>query len=394
MSNQRLFGSIIMISGSVIGAGMLALPLATGDSGFIPASLLLVLGLTYLLMSAFCLLEVVLQFPNGGNFATMGKATLGQGGEWATKILFGLILYALLASYIAGDGSIVAAQLTAATGYLIPTWVGSLGFAIVLGLIIRLGMRATDWVNRSLAVVLFMSLSVVMWRMSSAVQVSHLSSMNVSMNLWHAVPIVIIAFTYQPIIPAMRDYLENDLKRIRIAFIVGGLIPFTLFLAWQFLVSGVLDSHGVKAIADSATPVVLLSAAIKRYSGIAHIQTIINVFSFCAITTSFIGVAVSCMHYLKDSIGKQVKSETVFTLLMVTPPLIFAEVFPKAYMMALNYAGIFVIILFGLFPPLMAYRLRQRSVSSTVDQTFRFGKGYAGLITLFLLSSLLIVMQL
>ncbi len=361
-NKSRIFGSIILLSGSVIGGGMIPLPLEAGINGFIPAIFILLLGFVYLLLSAFMLLQVNLHFPAGSNIPTMANATLGRYGKWFAKILLLLILYALLASYIAGAGSIVHAVLTTMHVPKTISIQGNIIFTVIFAGILYWGIAFTDNVNRILAFGLIVSIVVLMSLMLPHMELNKLKQIHLNESWWMALPIVVIAFTFQPLIPAIREYLNSDYRKLKYVLIIGALIPLILFLLWQTLLSSTLDLAKFSVILNSVNPVTRLTSTISQQTQIVHITKIADIFSFCAITTSFIGVAVSLQHVLADIFVKKKSSPLRSVALMLIPPLLFTEFYPKVYLFALDYAGLMVVILFGILPAIMAWRLRKDSV--------------------------------
>ena len=61
---NKTLGAILLVSGTTIGAAMLALPVVTGLAGFIPTALLFILFWAFMLFTAFLILEVNLWFQN------------------------------------------------------------------------------------------------------------------------------------------------------------------------------------------------------------------------------------------------------------------------------------------------------------------------------------------
>ena len=73
----RLLGAILLIAGTTIGAGILALPVSTGRAGFWPSIGVMLFCWLYLVYAAFCILEVNLALKHGSNIISMAEQTLG-----------------------------------------------------------------------------------------------------------------------------------------------------------------------------------------------------------------------------------------------------------------------------------------------------------------------------
>ena len=64
---NHFFGGILLIAGTSIGAGMLAIPVITSFCGFIPAFILILACWAFMLLTAYFLLEVNLFFSGETN---------------------------------------------------------------------------------------------------------------------------------------------------------------------------------------------------------------------------------------------------------------------------------------------------------------------------------------
>jgi len=92
----KLLGSILLIVGTSIGAGMLALPIATAQLGFFGSLILLLICWFVMTAGALLLLEVNLWLPQNSNLISMAKATIGPIGQIVAWITYLLLLYYLL----------------------------------------------------------------------------------------------------------------------------------------------------------------------------------------------------------------------------------------------------------------------------------------------------------
>jgi tyrosine-specific transport protein len=90
------------------------------------------------------------------------------------------------------------------------------------------------------------------------------------------------------------------------------------------------------------------------------ISTFARFFSFFAIVTSFLGITLSLSNFLADGlkVKKTKKGRLGVTLLTFGPPLLFVLIYPRGFIMALQYAGVFVALISGILPSLMAWKGR------------------------------------
>ena len=97
--NIKMIGGMLLIVGTSIGAGMLALPVATAELGFLGSVIVLVACWLVMTASAFLILEVSLWLPQGTNLISMAGATIGPIGQLIAWLTYILLLYSLLCLY-------------------------------------------------------------------------------------------------------------------------------------------------------------------------------------------------------------------------------------------------------------------------------------------------------
>ena len=92
VNKGRLFSAICLVAGTCIGGGMLALPVATGISGFIPSTFIMALCWIAMTASALLLLEVNLWMKEGAHVITMASTILGPVGRVVSWCVISLSL--------------------------------------------------------------------------------------------------------------------------------------------------------------------------------------------------------------------------------------------------------------------------------------------------------------
>src|SRR6478752_4022536 len=92
----KIFCSILLVSGCCIGAGMLGLPVISSLAGFIPSSLVFIIGWLFMAATGLLLLEANLWFNESASMVTLAGRTLGIGGKIIAWIGFLFLFYALM----------------------------------------------------------------------------------------------------------------------------------------------------------------------------------------------------------------------------------------------------------------------------------------------------------
>ncbi len=353
---NRLFGGILLVSGTSIGAGMLALPVISSFGGFLPSFFLLAICWFFLFVTSLLLLDVNLAFPGEVNLITMAGRTLGIPGKVVCWAAYLLLLYSLTAAYIAGSAPLFLDALDYLTGYSAPAWIGPFPLLILFGLFVYLGTKMVDWVNRLLMFGLVLTYVLLIAFLPSHIQSGLLEHVDLK-AMWVAVPVLITSYGFHIIIPTLTTYLNHDKKELRLTLFIGSLIPFVVYAIWELLILGVVPLDDlISAYLMGQTGAFSLSQTLNS----TWITTVARAFSFFAIITSFLGVSLSLSDFLTDgfhlkrfSLGRELACIITFV-----PPLIFVLTYQRGFLVALQFAGIFVAILLCILPALMAWKLK------------------------------------
>jgi len=367
MSSKTL-GSILIVAGTAIGAGMLATPIITAASGFIYASFLM-FGLWALMcISALLAAEAALAFPAGYNgFNTMARATIGRPGQVFSWLAFLGLLYALNAAYISGGGSILSTTLLTFFNYDLPQWLSCIIFLLVFGGFIYFGAHSVDMINRFLISIKGIIFIITMALITPYIDVQNLLGSNGPLYLLAAVPILITAFGFHVVIPSIVTYNDNNVRSIVLAITVGSFLPLIIYLIWLAGVLGITPLVGEisfmqvlqDAIIKEKDEVGLLLMTLNDIVQNPWISASMNFFSHLAITTSFLGVGLALFDFLLDTRKDRTRSTRIQMILATfIPPLLFALYYPQGFRQALGFAGIFVAITCLILPAVFAWRVR------------------------------------
>lgn len=386
---SRFLGAILLVSGTTIGAGMLALPVTTGRAGFFPAIFLMTLVFLFMMMTAFYLLEVNLRLKGESNIITMVKKTLGRPGEVVAWISYLFLLYALTAAYLVGCSQIVADLFN----HAFPEYLGPIFIFFIFGSFIYFGTVVVDFLNRFLMIGLFASYALLIILGVFHINFSLLAHSSFRCLLG-ALPIVVTSFGYHIIIPTLTEYLEHDSVLLRKAIVIGSFIPFVIYLLWQFLAMGVIPVEGECSLTQAESLGEQATFYLKKIIGNPWIGLSARFFAFFAIVTSLLGVTLSLSDFLSDGlkIKKSHKGKFILILMTFIPPLFFALFYPKGFILALKYAGIFVVILLAILPTLMAFFERKKR-KGFISSDFKVFGGNGLLLTMIALSFLLLIIE-
>ncbi|MBA2653409.1 MAG: tryptophan/tyrosine permease [Tatlockia sp.] len=350
---SRFVGGILLIVGTSIGGGMLALPVANAATGFWQSSLYLLLCWAVMMLGALFILEANLYLPRGKHMVSMAESTLGVPGLLVAWLSYIFLLYTLLSGYISG-GADVFASLFAGIGLSISQWQASTIFTILFGLVVYGGIRQVDLLNRALMLGKLGVYFILVLLITPHVQLPHLEGGDYR-NISSTVMLLITSFGFAIILPNLRDYFNDDIKALKKVILIGSLIPLLCYLAWDAVIIGSLPSEGLTALMKSEHTTSELAVLVTNTVQSSFISSLFNFFTSICMLTAFLGVSLCLISFLSDGLKVEQKGRHGFLLFLLTflPPLLVVIYYPGAYIHALSYAGIFCVILLLLLPALM-----------------------------------------
>ncbi|MDX2164755.1 MAG: aromatic amino acid transport family protein [Gammaproteobacteria bacterium] len=358
--HRKLAGCILMLLGTAVGAGMLALPLATA-SGNWQMTLIMMIG-SWLIMTAgaFALLEVNLWFPAGSNFIRMVGSTIGKSAKWVTWIAYLLLFYSLLCAYLSGTSDILHGLVSS-----LPRSAATFLALFVLGGVVIRGVSSVDIVNRGL-----MSIKLIAYLILIAAVFPHISLENISGGTYFyktsALMVIVTSFGFGSIIPTLRDYLKSDVKQLTWVLLIGSILPMVIYLLWIGATQGLLSRSELTQMAVSSQPNSMLMHGISALLDNPILGSITKLFiSICAVT-SFLNVSIGLVDFIADGFQTEKKGLEgikiyVFAFL---PPLIIVLLAPGIFIKALSYAGFCCVFLLIFLPMVMLYVGRYRQHQS------------------------------
>ena len=376
--NHKVMGGSLLVSGTCIGAGAIALPINLIGWGSVGA--LTILSVTWLVMACAGMLvyEANLSFPEGTNLTKMTEVIFGDGVAIIVVAMFLGLLYALLAAYITGGSFLVYSQLVSSAKSVSP--ISASLWALIGIIVITLGVAWLDYINR-----FFMALLIGSYLCFAFITMPHIELVQVWSIPYHrgidAISIVMTAFGYQVIVPSLRSYMGQSSKKMTAVIGLGTLVPLFVYLIWCMIVYGVIPYQGdlgllrLSSMSNASLQLPLVLARLHK----GHMLIgLIDLFMFAAIVSSFIGLALSLCDFMRDLLRRYdiVLSQLVLALLTILPPFVFSLLYPGGFSLALKYAGFFVACINLLLPAAMVMRLRYGRVSGVKPQGYKVPGGW------------------
>jgi tyrosine-specific transport protein len=141
--SHHLVGATLLIAGTCIGVGMLALPVATAEVGFFASLPIYLIVWFFMLSMSRLIVEACLWCPKDSNLISISRTLLGTKGAVACWILYLFLFYCLMVAHtVAGGGAVAGFE-----GGTWPSWISTLLYVIVFAPAIYLGTRWVDRLN-------------------------------------------------------------------------------------------------------------------------------------------------------------------------------------------------------------------------------------------------------
>lgn len=389
---NRTLGSVFIVAGTTIGAGMLAMPLASAGVGF-GVTLLMLAGLWGLMCyTALLLVEVYQHVSADTGLGTLARRYLGRPGQWLTGFSMLFLMYALTAAYISGAGELLAASLSQWLSTSISATSGVLLFTVVAGAIVCIGTHMVDMFNRVLFTAKIVLLVVMLTLMMPHIHHTNLLTLPIEKGLaLSAIPVIFTSFGFHGSVPSIVSYMNGNIRKLRWVFIVGSAIPLVAYIFWQLATLGAIDSATFTGLMAEHSGLNGFLQVVRQVVATPHVELAVHLFADFALATSFLGVSLGLFDYLGDLFARNRKASGRLQTGLMTflPPLVFALFYPQGFVMALGYAGVALAVLALLVPSMLVWQSRKQHA----DPKWRVAGGKPLLALVFACGIAVIVIQ-
>lgn len=368
-----------MVAGTAIGAGMIALPMTLAKLGFLATGGLM--AITWLVVYYSALLGTELTLRVGDNFtlSEIARRLSGRGAEMLALGCVMILSYALLAAYLYGGSSISTSLIQATLDQTIPIPSLIKGAALLLFIVLTLGMRWIDYINRLMFFALIGLLIATIVGLSQGINIATIpaaTSETFNGSTWTlALPIIFTSFGFQMMIPAISGYLNRDVISIKRAFFWGSLIPVGVYVTWTLATLGTLTTHQPSLFQKVVSETVEVGEFVQMLSTTTTwhpLHRLVWSVSFFAIITSAFGVALGLVDLWQKLLPLTLKGwprKMIAALITVIPPFSSALLTPGAFIKALGFAGMILVVIAIILPTYLIYKSDQEKTLSSYALT-------------------------
>ncbi|PHO08816.1 tyrosine transporter TyrP [Malaciobacter canalis] len=386
MNKNKLFGSMLIIAGTTIGAGMLALPIASAGLGFMVSTAVMVVIWAFMAYTALLMIEVHQFASKDATLHTLAYKLLGRKGQAVASFSMMFLFYALCAAYIAGGGEQVYEKLKVISDDF-PIQSGAIIFTLIIASVVTISTRSVDLLNRFFFIIKFVVLAFMLAFLFPFTSVEKLVHMPTSNALIFAsLPVVFTSFGFHGSIPSIVKYIGKDIKALRFIMITGSALPLVVYILWQLVSHGTVSSSVLLENESLSSFIKALSLVVNNSS----ISALVSAFANLALATSFLGVSLGLFDFIQDVLSsKEKRASRVFaSIVTFLPPLGFALFYPQGFIKALGFAAFALVILALFLPAAMVYKQRQ-----STNEGYQVAGGNLGLVLVFLFGISIICVQ-
>ena len=354
---------VAVIVGTIIGAGIIGVPFVFAQSGFVTATLVLILIGSALFFVRLMLGEVIMRTEGVYQLTGYTKIYLGSFFQHLQGVILISSIFGTLLAYMMSQGDILSALL----GGTPTTW--SLFFYISFSILVIYGIDVVKRSELVMIVAVFFIMVVIAAYSAPEVQMSFLGEFEFSSILF---PFGVIMFACAGLVsvPAAWRVVKRAGREdlFKSVIIWGGIIPPVIYFIFALLVVGITGPE------TSEIATVSLGEVIGP-----HMVIIGNVFAFFTVATSFLTIALAQQDIFRRDYEF---SRPVASAMVVVVPLVLFSLDFSSFIEIISFVGAFMVGVNGLLAVWLFWKARKHG---TLKPTFTLPTWLAAPMSVFLI---------
>ena len=348
--------AIATLVGTIIGAGVLAIPYAIQKAGFLTGLLnLAILSIAVIFLYLY-LGEVVLRTKRNYQLPGYAEHYLGKKGKILMTFTMTFTIYGALTAYMIGVGRSLAAILgmqnsIIVVGIAIPAdlFLGLL-FSAFASTIVYLGLAFIRKSELLMSAIVVTTITLICAFIFLKIDISNFASFNLT-KIFVPYGVILFALAGAVAIPEMKEELIKNKKLLKKAIVIGTLIPIVLYTLFSFVIIGVCGP----STSEIAT------IYLGEHFGIVMI-ILGNLFAIFAMSTSFLTLGLG----LKEvyNYDYKIKKCLSWALACLVPIILFILVFffirEEIFYKTIGLAGGVAMSIEGMLLVIMFNRAKRR----------------------------------
>mmetsp|Transcript_30253 Transcript_30253/g.48692 ORF Transcript_30253/g.48692 Transcript_30253/m.48692 type:complete len:468 (+) Transcript_30253:301-1704(+) len=348
-SQAKEWEAALLVTGTAVGGGSLALPYFCAAGGFLPAVSLLLVSYTALLGSAWLLVEPTIRVweDKPGSAVSMHSVVdtyLGKYWGVAAGVTFWVLINCTLVSQLAKCGELAALM----SGGALHSRIGSIASALVVaGFSFN---RGAGKVNALATGGLFAAFGLACVAGAPGVSTQLLLAGNMAAAL-PALPAILQTMTYAEAIPTVVDMCRGSRTKVRRVLMLGSLGPTVMYSLWLAVTLGRRELATFGATGGD------LAGKILSDGGMLGVAT--GAIAVFASISTLIGCYLALSRFMADTFSLPLSNTCVkLVAATVVPSALISLKGPELYYIMIKFAGcVPVAFLWGVLPPLVMWTM-------------------------------------
>ena len=335
---QLFFQGVFLLVGTVMGAGIFALPFSFSLSGLIPG--ILGMGLLAVVMIVLNLFYLQVIISAKGDHQLAGYTQKFLGKKWA-KLALVINLFSLNAAVLAYI--VLGREFLALVFAQLPSFWHSLCFWLWLFLLFWQGFHFLVKVESFFVAGLVLLILLICFLLSRFINLSNFSLIG-SRPFFFWGP-TLFALTGFSVIPEVEEVLREKRKLLPKVIIVGGLIPFLVYLLFSLTVWGI---SGTVTTVDALSGLVVFSPLLVRLGALVGLL---------ALTTSYLSLA----NIIKETYFRDLKIESNLAKFLAVIPSLIGVILPaQGFIKIISLTGTVALAVAGVLISLMFIKVKPK----------------------------------
>ncbi len=364
---HKQMGAIMLVSGTCIGSGMIALPMMLSKLGIIPSIALIITLWSVIYYTCLVNIELNLQAGRGLDLGSLGKKFSGNIAHIIGTGSYKILSYALLAVYLYGGSSVIKTMLSS---YGHELHFNNIAFMYALTAIILfiLPLKYIDYINRLLFVGLMTIIAILVIGLLSIINWNNLplfADQYQDILTWRIlIPVTFTCFGFQVIFHTLTNYCNKNPIMLKRTFFWGSLIPVIIYIIWTSSVLSAVYQNSPSfylQMVNGEIEVGDLVSALSHISKNSFVQMLVWWISILAIVTSVLGVGLALCDTIKEMLPSNINHHLrniLSAVITVSPAYLVTILIPNAFLAALGFAGMILVIIAILLPIYLISRIK------------------------------------
>jgi len=238
MMNKKIFASASILSGTMIGAGILGMPYTFGKSGFLIGAFWLIILGVIIIFTDLCLGEITLRTKSKHQLVGYAKKYLGKTGE---KIMFFAVtfgVYAALVAFLIGEGESLSQILPWNLNPILYAFL----FWIMLTILLEGKIKELKKIETYDVLLIIILIAVLLAFSLNKINAENLLAIN-PQNFFVPIGVILFSLLGFVAIPEIRNVLSGNEKLMKKTIIFGAVIPIILYFIFCMIFVGIVGKN-------------------------------------------------------------------------------------------------------------------------------------------------------